>query len=95
MKNDATAITTLCITQDEVEFLKKTSYFNVEDMRVIRPIMNAYNLMGFVIADESLEVCKFLFDDDERQYEVLTFDMLEREQRDNTKKILNLMAKMR
>ena len=95
MKNDATAISTLCITQDEVEYLKKTSYFSVEDMRVIRPIMNAYNLMGFVIADESLEVCKFLFDDDERQFEILTFDMLEREQRDNTKKILNLMAKMR
>ena len=95
MKNDATAISTLCITQDEVEYMKKTEYFDVEDPRVIRPIMEAYNLMGFVIVDDAMEICKFMFDTDDRQYEVLTFTNLEREQRDNTKKILNLMAKMR
>lgn len=95
MNNDATAITTLCITQDEVEFMKKTEYIDVEDPRVIRPIMDSYNLMGFVIADDSMEICKFMFDTDDNMYEVLTYDNLEREQRDNTKKILNLMSKMR
>ena len=95
LRNDATAITTLCITQDEVEFLRKTEYIDVEDSRVIRPIMDAYNLMGFVIADDAMEICKFMFDTEDRQYEILTYNNLEREQRDNTKKILNLMAKMR
>lgn len=95
MKNDATAITTLCLTQDEVEYLRKTEYIDVENSRVIAPIMDAYNLMGFVIADNAMEVCKFLFDTGDGQYEILTYDNLEREQRDNTKKILNLMSKIR
>ena len=95
MKNDATAITTLCLTQDEVEYLRKTEYIDVENSRVISPIMDAYNLMGFVIADDAMEVCKFLFDTGDGQYEILTYDNLEREQRDNTKKILNLMSKIR
>lgn len=94
MVNDATAITTLAITQDEVEYLKKSRYIDVEDPRIITRIMDAYNLMGFTIVDESMEVCKFLYDDGEGHYEVITFDGLEREQRDNTKKIVNLMSKM-
>lgn len=95
MRNDATAITTLCLTQDEVEFLKKTEYIDVENEKTIRPIMEAYNLMGFCIADEALEICKFIFDTGDDQFEVLTFDNLEKEQRDNTKKIINLMTKMK
>ncbi|WP_301214727.1 hypothetical protein [uncultured Clostridium sp.] len=95
MRNDATAITTLCLTQDEVEFLKKTEYIDVENEKIIRPIMEAYNLMGFCIADEALEICKFIFDTGDDQYEVLTYDNLEKEQRDNTKKIINLMTKMK
>jgi hypothetical protein len=94
MVNDATAITTLCITQEEVEYLKKTRYINVEDPRIITAIMDAYNLMGFVIVDDSLEIAKLLYDDGEGQYEVITYSGLEREQRDNTKKIVNLMSKM-
>lgn len=92
--NDATAISTLCITQDEVEFLKKTEYIDVENPRIIRPIMDAYNLMGFCIADESLEICKFIFDTGEDVYETLTYTNLEKESKDNTKKIINLMSKM-
>ena len=52
-------------------------------------------MMGFVIADESLEVCKFMFDTGDDQWEMLTFNNLEKEQKDNTKKIINLMSKMR
>jgi hypothetical protein len=94
MNNDASAITTLVISQEEVEYLKKTEYIDVENTRVISPIMDAYNLMCFTIADESLEVCKFLFDDGEDTYEILTFNNLEREQRDNSKKIVNMMSKL-
>lgn len=94
MANDATAISTLVITQEEVEYLKKTRYIDVENPRVICTIMDAYNLMGFVIVDEALEIAKFLYDDGEGEYEVITFNNLEREQRDNSKKIVNLMSKM-
>lgn len=94
MTNDATAITTLAITKEEVEYLKKTRYIDVENPRIITRIMDAYNMMGFVIADESLEICKFLYDDGEGEYETITYSGLEREQKDNTKKIVNLMSKM-
>lgn len=94
MVNDATAITTLVITQEEVEYLKKTRYIDVENPRIISRIMDAYNMMGFVIVDESLEIAKFLYDDGTGHFEVITFNNLEREQRDNTKKIVNLMSKM-
>lgn len=94
MTNDATAITTLAITKEEVEYLKKTRYIDVENPRIITRIMDAYNMMGFAIADESLEICKFLYDDGEGEYETITYNGLEREQKDNTKKIVNLMSKM-
>lgn len=95
MTNDAAAISTLVISQEEVEYLKKTEYIDVENPKIINGIMDAYNLMGFVIVDESLEIAKFLFDTGDDLYEILTFNNLEREARDNsTKKIINLMSKM-
>lgn len=94
INNDAAAITTLVITQEEVEYLKKTEYIDVENPRVITPILDAYNLMGFVIVDEALEIAKFIFDSQDNMYEILTFNNLERESKDNTKKIINLMSKM-
>lgn len=94
-KNDSTAISTLVISQEDVETLKKTENINVEAPAVIRPIMEAYNLMGFCIVDESTEVAKFIFDTGDDMYETLSFTLLERESRDNsTKKLINLMSKM-
>lgn len=94
MENDAAAISTLVISQEEVEYLKKTEYLDAESPKVMNHIMNAYNLMSFVIVDESLEIAKFLFDTGDDMYEILTFNNLERETRDNTKKIVNLMSKI-
>jgi hypothetical protein len=92
--NDASAITTLVISKEEVEYLKKTQYIDVENPKTIGPIMDSYNLMAFVIVDESLEIAKFLFDTGDDMYETVTFNNLEREMRDNTNKIINLMSKM-
>ena len=95
MINDATAITSIVVTADEVEFFKKTEYIDLENPKVIRRIMDAYNLLNFVIMDDSLEVAKFITDSGDDVYELVTYDNLERENKDNTKKILNLMNKMR
>ena len=93
-KNNAMAISTLVITQEEVEFIKKEYDINVEDPSVITPIMESYNLMGFVIVDESTETAKFIFDTGEDLYEHLSFNSLERESSSNDyKKIVNLIAK--
>lgn len=93
--NDASAISTLVISQEEVEYLKKTENINVEDPKVIRPIMESYNLMGFCIVDETMEIAKFIFDTGNDIYETMSFTLLERETSDNGyKKVINLMTKI-
>lgn len=95
MNNDASAISTLVVSREEVEYLKKTENINVENPNVIRPIMEAYNLMGFVIVDETQEVASFIFDSGDDMYEQVSFNNLERESNDgSTKKIINLMTKI-
>lgn len=94
--NDATAITTLTITRDMAEALKKEDNINIADERVARKLMEALNLMGITIADEALEAADFIYDTGDDLYETVTFSSLEREASDNTyKKVVNLMTKMR
>lgn len=95
MTNDATAITSLVVTSDEVEILKKEYNVDIERISVIRPIMDAYNLMGIAIINQNLESVKFLYDDGSNNYETYSYRSLERETGDqNYKKIVNLMTKM-
>ena len=95
MNNDASAISTLVVSQEEVEYLKKFENIDIEKPQVIRPIMEAYNLMGVCIVDEAMEVAKFIFDTGDDIYEVLSFNNLERESADNGyKKVINLMTKL-
>lgn len=93
--NNASAITTLLISQDEVEYIRK--YFNIdmENTRNVVGLFEALNLMGFAIVDESLEVVKFIFDEQSPSWETISFSHLERESSDNTyKKVVNLMTKV-
>ena len=94
-KNDASPITSLIISQEEVEYLKKYHTLDMEKSYVTRKILENYNLMDIVIADESLEVAKFLFDDGDGIYETLSFDSLEKEAKDSSyKKVVNLMSRI-
>ena len=93
--NDASAISTIVLTQEEVEYLKKTENINIENPGVIRPIMESYNLMGVCIVDESMEVAKFIFDTGDDIFESLSFNHLERENNNGLdRKVINLMTKM-
>ena len=93
-KNDASAITSLVLSQYEVEYLKQMN-INMEKSYNARSILEAYNLMDIVIADESLEIARFIFDDGDGVYEALTFDALEKQSNDNTyKKVVNLVSKI-
>lgn len=94
--NDASAITTLVVSQEEVEYLKKNYNVHIDNPRVIRPIMESYNLMSVVIVDELNEVCDFIYDTGNDVYERLSFRSLERESSDNDfRKMITLMTKMR
>lgn len=93
--NDATAITTLVVSQEEVEYIKRMDNLDLEKLSICRPLMESLNLMGFVIVDESMEVAKFLLDTGDDMFETVSFTHLERESSDNTyKKVVTLMTKM-
>lgn len=95
MSNDATAITSVAITQEEVEILKKEYDLDITKAPILKPIMEAYNLMGFMIIDNNVESVKFWYDDGSNKFETLSFRSLERESGDqNYKKVINLMTKM-
>lgn len=94
-KNDASPITTLVMSQDEVEYLKRYNNIDMEKAGICKAIMEAYNLMCITIADESLEIAKFLYDDGDGVFEALSFDGLEKEAKDSSyKKVVNLMSKI-
>lgn len=95
MNNDASAITSLLVSQDTIEYIKKTDGLNLEYSKSILPIMDAYNLMSFIIADETLETTKWLWDDGSSVFDIMPFSSLEREASDQTyKKVVNLMTKI-
>ena len=93
--NDVMAITTIVVSQEEVDYVRKEHNIDFESFSTIGSVMEAYNLMGMVILDESLEVAKFLWDTGDGNWENYSFNNLERENSDNSyKKIVNLMSKM-
>ena len=95
-KNDASPITSLVISQEEVEYLKKYNSINMDKPHIARNILNKYNLMNITIADESLEVARFLYDDGDTVFETLPFDSLEKEAKDSSyKKVINLMSRIK
>ena len=95
-KNDASPITSLVMSQEEVEYLRKYNSLDMEKSYVTRKILEGYNLMDIVLVDESLEVARFLYDDGDGVFEALSFDALDRESKDGGayKKVINLMSKM-
>ena len=93
--NDAAMITTLGISAELAEYIKKENGINLDNANEVRKIMEGYNLMGFVIIDEAVEADKFLWDTGEGYYETISFNNLERENSGGEyKKALNLMQKM-
>lgn len=93
--NDATMITTLGISQELVEHIKKENGIDLSNPKIARGIMEGFNLMGIVIIDEAAEADKFLWDTGEGFYETISFNNLEREASGGEyKKALNLMQKM-
>lgn len=94
-KNDATAITTLVISQNEVDYMKKEYNVDFDQIKVVRNLFDKYNLLCVCIVDESLEIAKFMYDTGDDMWETLPFSALEKEASDNTyKKVVNLMTKV-
>ena len=95
MYNDATAISTLVMSENDSEYLKKIHNIDILDVSRARKIMDAYNFMCLVVANQSTEVASFLYDTGDDTYEMIPFSGLEREASDNSyKKMVNLLSKV-
>ena len=94
-RGDASPITTMILSQEEVEYMKKYKNIDLEKSNTAKVILQGYNLMGIIITDDSIEVAKMMFDDGEGMYETVTYDSLAKEDKNGDyKKIINLMAQM-
>ena len=94
-KDDPSPLTTLVISQEEVEYLKKVSDMELDNVNTANMIINAFNLIGICIVDETMETAKFLFDGEFNQFDTYAFTSLQKENNDSSmyKKVINLMAK--
>lgn len=93
-KNDATAITSLLVTTDEVEELKKNNDIDLSRSNVARKIMSDYNLLCIGIVDETTESVALIFDTGDDEYELVRFKSLKKEKDMDAKQIVNLLTKM-
>lgn len=89
--NEAAAITSLIISRDTADFLKKEYEYKCSPYDITN-LMKVYNIMAFFIVDEVNERVTFMWDDGSRAYETLSFTSLERENSSEYKKIINLLA---
>ena len=93
-KNDATAITSLLVTTDEVEELKKNNHIDLSRSNVARKIMSDYNLLCIGIVDETTESVALIFDTGDDEYELVRFKSLKKDKDMDAKQIVNLLTKM-
>lgn len=95
MNNIYKAITTLIISREEADYIKRYKNIDLYKPQIIRKIMESLNLMMFIIADESEEYINLIMDSGEDMYETISFTFLERESADGSyKKAINLMTKV-
>lgn len=73
---------TLVVTLEEVNFIKQQYGFDLLNPIFVDKIMEEYFLLGFVVVDSSSEIAHFMFDG-QREFEILTFDGLERDNANN------------
>lgn len=90
--NDASAITTLVINQETVNYIKNAFKVDLNVAKNAQFIMENFNLLALVIADESNEVAKFLYDGN-NSFELVAYASLSRDMNDTStyKKTVNLI----
>lgn len=94
MENSAKAISSLVISVEEAEDIKKYHDIDIMKPSNIIPIMEKLNLLYFVVVDTTAESISIITDG-ETEYETYSFTSLEREAGDGAyKKVVNLMTKL-
>lgn len=95
MRNAYKAITTITISKDEADYIKRYNNIDVLNPSIIRKIMEVLNVMMFIVADDTEECAHIIMDSGEDVYERIAYGHLERESTDGSyKKAINLMTKV-
>jgi len=76
-KNKILPNATIACSMEEVMEIKDTYNVDLMDPKAVMKLMDRYFLLGFVVVDESQELCYFMFDG-EREFQALSFKGLER-----------------
>ena len=77
----STGVVDVVISQDTVNFMKSESNFDVSIPKNAKMIMDRYNFLCLVIADETNEVAKFMYDGNS-DFESISYLVLAREAKD-------------
>lgn len=92
--NEAASITTLVINQETANFLANQYKVDIDSPKVASDIMQKFNLLALVIADEANEVAKFLYDGN-TSFEMIAYSSLSKDMKDSksVNKAINLINK--
>lgn len=85
------AIAVLVISKETEDILNKDYGFKCEPYKML-DIMEAYSVMGFAIVDDVNEKVKSLYDDNSTQYEINSYSSYEKEDKNQFKKMINLIT---
>ena len=77
-KNSILPNATIVCSMEEIMEIQDAYNVDLMDPRNVLRLMDRYFLLGFVVVDESQELCYFIFDG-EREFQALSFKGLERE----------------
>lgn len=91
--NDASAISTLLISKETADTLNKEYELDVFKPKDILEIMDAYNIMAFFVDDNINEVIYYLYDDNSRVFERLSYTALKKDNNSELKSVITLLAK--
>ena len=95
-KNDASAITGLVINIETVNYMRNSYRFDITERKNLKLIMDAYNLMSVIIADEANESIMSYYDGN-ASFEEISYNSLRKEgnEKNTEKKIINLLNNTR
>ena len=68
--NDASSITTLVVNAETVNYMISAYKFDLNNPKNAKLIMDSYNFLSIVIADDANEYAKFIYDGDKEYQEV-------------------------
>ena len=86
-----TAIAVMVISSETETILARDYGFKCEPHKLL-DIMEAYSVMGFIVADDVKERIKSLYDDNSNNFEIVSYSSLEKEDKTQYKKIINLIT---